>query len=1283
MSRPSKPIVGYNLPNNSHVVNGKTLWDFTNLITGANPLTGAGWGDVTAELASFKIYSATIYELSNSGYSGGHPVQSADVVDLMKAVATLNGATLDVDGVSNGVGLLMESPVLPIPRNPQLPSGNHITTAIEGFDPSFEGVIRYIKDSLSYEIGQGHLTTVQAQSMTIGQIAMDEPLFFAGKYSGTKYDAIAGVTAEAPQWSVDKVARLAARELNYACRVLGSINLAIQFGDIEPVGNANLITASDLSAWIAAFHSATQISNYFDSDFDTGTASDHPELNNFIPAVAQNLAFFEADVVWGITGWQANLEAISDVLDASGIPLDIIVHGNDNETDPVAWTNHALNGLVAVYMDENVNYRSLVIQNWSAAQTSLFDAANSDVARGTIANTARYTTLIDDVHDLYAGSFAGIPVTSYELYYSTRMLGNNLVSATALATQVAGQSAPAALLQSYAGSSHGLPTAADLAAGNAPAAAMNSSPVTNAQSLVPAGMALDTRSWFLVPGSGPIDLTDMGAANRLGSLYFKGATSGAPRAVTLPDGIVAAINVLPLSGGGNGWASIQGGTTADFVYLGSVSNIRYTIGNPAERVADATGTNRSWVFATAANAGATVIGANGTRARLEISTGGTIALPQADANVTVTLDAPSALTLNADSSNRVVLGPANAGGNVVTLGAAGQSAVLGDRGSVIAPSAAVIPATTIDVGAGTLTLTGGGTATLGANTALGTLVLTRGTADPAYNLRISNAPGGFAISGLAAGDAIRNAGSLSFAVKVPAADAGVLVAGNTPGVTLEVTTPGTIGVKAGNTNVTYQLDGPSTLFLNADPLARVVLGAGNAGHNFAGLGAAGQTVVFTNGQYSCIYAASSYVTAATALDGGGQGQLNLYSGGTVVLGANVIGMTQLLLYRAAGDPSFTLTLSPSQQGITVKDMTGGNTIVLGGTGEPVQNLGTVQTTVKATPGQTERVFQGGTAGLLLEVTAAGSFGTAGLSGNVVVQLDQPGTVYLNGDAQARVMLGAGNASGNFVGFGAAGQQAIFDNGKYSCAYVAADLMSSATVIRNSGNLGQLNLYHGGTVALGTNVTGMNQILLYREAGGPGYDLTLSSNQSGAAVTLATAADIIRNTGTGSILVKVPAADAGVSVVGDAGTTTLEITTGGTFALGTLDTRLLVKLDAPSMLALNAMQFVTVDASAGNSAVTGGAAGQSVIAGPGDAIIGTAAALDTDHITGFSAGVTIGVIDFAAASATLAAVTAGGSTTLTLTVGAVSTHLLLSGFSGAGTFHLAPYGVGGSEISWTG
>jgi hypothetical protein len=234
-------------------------------------------------------------------------------------------------------------------------------------------------------------------------------------------------------------------------------------------------------------------------------------------------------------------------------------------------------------------------------------------------------------------------------------------------------------------------------------------------------------------------------------------------------------------------------------------------------------------------------------------------------------------------------------------------------------------------------------------------------------------------------------------------------------------------------------------------------------------------------------------------------------------------------------------------------------------------------------------------------------------------------------------------------------------------YAAAGVLNSRDSIDGGGGTNTLNLLGGGSFDLGapkvlTNIQtvtaqenaagttvymrdGLNVNLLVKPVasgsitvyGGADSD-TFNLGVGTDTVVLGSPTETVYGGPGGTNLVQATAAQATALIAGAAiGTTTLEITTGGTVTLNPLDTRLTVRLDAATNLGLSSsLGFITaIGAVAGHDVLKAGFTNQTLqsIGGNdtligsgafGDTFLGTAAGFAGDTIQGFGG---TDVIDF--------------------------------------------------------
>ena len=154
-------------------------------------------------------------------------------------------------------------------------------------------------------------------------------------------------------------------------------------------------------------------------------------------------------------------------------------------------------------------------------------------------------------------------------------------------------------------------------------------------------------------------------------------------------------------------------------------------------------------------------------------------------------------------------------------------------------------------------------------------------------------------------------------------------------------------------------------------------------------------------------------------------------------------------------------------------------------------------------------------------------------------------------------------------------------------------VTSATIgatIKGGSGTNTLYVQGGGTAVMGANITGIGNVFLTNA--GTSYNFTanatpgmvIHAGADAATITVGSASQTVLGS-SGSLHVLATAAQAGVAVEGSTGSTTLEITTGGTIALNNADRNVTVQLDAASTVALPTSTSITINGSAGNDVFT--------------------------------------------------------------------------------------------------
>ncbi len=235
-------------------------------------------------------------------------------------------------------------------------------------------------------------------------------------------------------------------------------------------------------------------------------------------------------------------------------------------------------------------------------------------------------------------------------------------------------------------------------------------------------------------------------------------------------------------------------------------------------------------------------------------------------------------------------------------------------------------------------------------------------------------------------------------------------------------------------------------------------------------------------------------------------------------------------------------------------------------------------------------------------TIASTYQTVYLRGGLNVTLDvlpNPAPNAANPNPEGITIHGAADSSVINLGNGTdvvylGGSSETVDGGSGPDVFYMSSATDGATINGGSGS-NTLNFTGGGTIAMGSQITGISTVYLDNPATGqtqPGYVFTLPSlhnlvvwgSNGNDTITVGDASQVV-HTGMGTSTVITNAANAGAAVIGgNGGQTTLELVGGGTFALGASTANVTVELMQAETVALGA-HAVAVAGSTGGDNVT--------------------------------------------------------------------------------------------------
>ena len=458
----------------------------------------------------------------------------------------------------------------------------------------------------------------------------------------------------------------------------------IQFGDIE---NLQSISTAEISSWISAYHLAT----------------------------GQNLAFFQADTIWGpCSTWAPVLEQASNLLGQLGIPLDILI-APYGVSSSVQWTDTALNNMINIYLDSKISFNSLDFQSWDQLYpTNIL----SEATAGTLTNAAQEYLDIDPVNVIFEQIFSR-SASYFELFYYAKLLSDNTVTISQLASAI---SRP---------SGSNIPTQVTMQDGS----------VTSAVGI--AFMLTSTKNATLITIETPGAFTVPQYVNSTTNILLEATASQASLAAIV--GTISCQPVIEVTSGGifsldssSNYVIVKldvprvtGGLDSG-IYLNSNSNVTVDVNNSGinniwigaagQTVVDTLGYSCTYVDASLMTANTTIN--DGGQGQLNIYKGGTVSLGN-------NVEGVGSIVLYHDGANQPAyklttsvyqhgITVYSSGGNdTISLGDASQIAVAANTGTLLVKESATNAGATIighGVSSTTLEITSSGTATLSADT---------------------------------------------------------------------------------------------------------------------------------------------------------------------------------------------------------------------------------------------------------------------------------------------------------------------------------------------------------------------------------------------------------------------------------------------------------------------------------------------------------------------------------------------------------------------------------------
>ena len=317
---------------------------------------------------------------------------------------------------------------------------------------------------------------------------------------------------------------------------------------------------------------------------------------------------------------------------------------------------------------------------------------------------------------------------------------------------------------------------------------------------------------------------------------------------------------------------------------------------------------------------------------------------------------------------------------------------------------------------------------------------------------------------------------------------------------------------------------------------------------------------------------------------------------------------------------------------------------------------------------------------------------AGLNATVNVTSAAGGGIIIIGANNTDVInLGAGNDTVTL------GANETVNGGAGADIYNVTKSTIGNTTIKGGSGSNTLVVTGGGNATMGTKITGINAVQLAATttfAANTTAALQISGSSTGGdTITLGAPTQSVIAGGVNETI-KATAANAGASISGLGTNSTLQITNGGTIALNAATNVSTVKLSAASNLTLNGMQFITATGSAGADTIKAGAINQTLTGGAGaDTLVGfsggsdifkdTAANLNNDTIQNFVASDKIDFTNLAYATTDkVTTAVSGANTKVTVTAGTTKSTFTLAGSFTSSGFQLSSDGATGTFLKYT-
>jgi len=384
------------------------------------------------------------------------------------------------------------------------------------------------------------------------------------------------------------------------------------------------------------------------------------------------------------------------------------------------------------------------------------------------------------------------------------------------------------------------------------------------------------------------------------------------------------------------------------------------------------------------------------------------------------------------------------------------------------------------------------------------------------------------------------------------------------------------------------------------------------------VGSALETIIDATGKGNSVVHASSKDAAVTVIGANGtRATLEVTDFGSFTLSPKtsntIVKLGQGSSVTMSGNVNVDILVSGQQTNTSTafrdNPVSAGSITGLTSVSQSVTNGTSSKLFVSASVAGAGALIDGGAGGATVTISSKGSVLQNALSRNLTYVLPNATILTLNSDDKSNVEIPIGAEKGSIIKLGTRGQSVESFNGLEVTVLADSTLLNNSTKF-SGGGAGVLHITGGGTVNLGSNITGISKILIGNNSRENSLSIILSDFQSestifdvngGSTITLSEKKQTVVNLGLTPTKVRASSDNVGGKIDGGVGGVVLELVDDREFVLGDQLSNVLVRLGGRMSLETSPTSFLRVDASAGRSTISTFGEQQTIISGRGNKI----------------------------------------------------------------------------------